>query len=30
MRKQAYLLGRGMIWSQVAELYASSFERARL
>jgi glycosyltransferase involved in cell wall biosynthesis len=30
MRKQAYLLGRGMIWSQVAELYSSSFERARL
>ncbi len=30
MRKQAYLLGRGMIWSQVAALYASSFERARL
>ena len=25
MRKQAYLLGRGMIWSQVAELYESSF-----
>ena len=30
MRKQAYLRGRGMIWSQVAELYTSSFERARL
>jgi len=30
MRKQAYLLGRGMIWRQVAELYANSFEQARL
>jgi hypothetical protein len=30
MRKQAYLLGRGMIWGQVAALYSSSFERARL
>ena len=30
MRKQAYLLGRGMIWSQVAAHYSSSFERARL
>ena len=30
MRKQAYLLGRSMIWSQVAELYAGTFERARL
>jgi glycosyltransferase involved in cell wall biosynthesis len=30
MRKQAYLLGREMIWSQVAELFLSSFERARL
>jgi glycosyltransferase involved in cell wall biosynthesis len=30
MRKQAYLLGRGMIWSRAATLYYSSFERARL
>lgn len=30
MRKQAYLLGRSMIWSWVATLYATSFERARL
>ncbi|MCT0229603.1 glycosyltransferase family 4 protein [Synechococcus sp. CS-1324] len=30
MRKQAYLLGRGMIWSHTATLYYASFERARL
>ena len=30
MRKQAYLLGRGMIWSQVAHLFAASFQQARL
>ena len=29
MRKNAYLLGRDMVWSQVAQLYAKSFERAR-
>ena len=29
MRKKAYLLGRGMIWSQVAHLYMESFHRAR-
>src|SRR5207248_1670634 len=30
MRKQAYKLGREMIWSNVARLYMQSFERARL
>ena len=30
MRKQAYLLGRKMIWSHVAQLFMSSFKRARL
>ena len=30
MRKQAYKLGREMIWSNVAKLYMQSFERARL
>ena len=30
MRKHAYLLGRDMVWSRVAQLYAKSFERARL
>lgn len=30
MRKRAYLLGREMIWSRVAEQYMESFERARL
>jgi glycosyltransferase involved in cell wall biosynthesis len=30
MRKQAYKLGRGMVWSSVAELYLRSFELARL
>ena len=30
MRKQAYLLGREMVWSQVAQLFLSSFKRARL
>jgi glycosyltransferase involved in cell wall biosynthesis len=29
MRKHAYKLGRDMIWSHVAQLYAQSFERAR-
>lgn len=30
MRKQAYKLGREMVWSNVARLYMQSFERARL
>jgi hypothetical protein len=30
MRKRAYLHGRAMIWSQTAELYLESFEKARL
>jgi glycosyltransferase involved in cell wall biosynthesis len=29
MRKNAYKLGRDMIWSRVAQLYARSFEQAR-
>jgi glycosyltransferase involved in cell wall biosynthesis len=29
MRKQAYLFGRTMIWSEVASRYMDSFERAR-
>lgn len=29
MRKRAYLLGREMIWAQVAKQYLQSFERAR-
>lgn len=29
MRKRAYLLGREMIWSRVAERYADSFRRSR-
>jgi len=29
MRKNAYKLGREMVWSRVAQLYAKSFERAR-
>ena len=29
MRKRAYLLGREMIWSQVAQRYMDSFQRAR-
>ncbi len=29
MRKRAYLLGREMIWSHVAELYINSFQNAR-
>jgi glycosyltransferase involved in cell wall biosynthesis len=29
MRKRAYLFGRNMIWSQVAQRYMESFERAR-
>ena len=29
MRKRAYLFGRDMIWSQVAQQYMKSFERAR-
>jgi len=29
MRKNAYRLGRDMIWSRVAQLYAKSFEQAR-
>jgi glycosyltransferase involved in cell wall biosynthesis len=30
IRKQAYKLGREMIWSQVAKLYMRSFEQARV
>src|SRR5207247_5438035 len=30
MRKNAYKLGREMIWSNVARLYMKSFEKARL
>src|SRR5262249_10295548 len=30
MRKSAYMLGREMIWSNVARLYMRSFEHARL
>jgi hypothetical protein len=30
MRKNAYKLGREMVWSRVARLYAKSFEQARL
>ena len=29
MRKKAYLMGRDMIWSQVAHQYVDSFQRAR-
>ncbi len=29
MRKRAYMFGRAMIWSQVAQRYMESFERAR-
>lgn len=29
MRKQAYLMGRGMVWSEVAAGYAKVFEEAR-
>lgn len=29
MRKNAYKLGREMVWSRVAQLYACSFEKAR-
>jgi glycosyltransferase involved in cell wall biosynthesis len=29
MRKNAYKLGRDMVWSKVAQLYAKSFEQAR-
>jgi glycosyltransferase involved in cell wall biosynthesis len=29
MRKNAFRLGRDMVWSQVAQLYAQSFEQAR-
>lgn len=29
MRKNAYKLGRDMVWSRVAELYGTSFEQAR-
>src|SRR5271154_1043804 len=29
MRKNAYKLGRDMVWSRVAQLYAQSFEQAR-
>jgi glycosyltransferase involved in cell wall biosynthesis len=29
MRKHAYKLGREMVWSRVAQLYAKSFEQAR-
>ncbi len=30
MRKRAYLMGREMIWSHVAQLYMDSFQQARL
>jgi glycosyltransferase involved in cell wall biosynthesis len=30
MRKRAYLYGRSMIWSEVAQRYMESFERARV
>jgi glycosyltransferase involved in cell wall biosynthesis len=30
MRKQAYKIGREMVWSNVARLYVDAFERARL
>ena len=30
MRKQAYLLGREMVWTQVTQLLLKSFEQARL
>jgi glycosyltransferase involved in cell wall biosynthesis len=30
IRKNAYKLGRGMVWSNVAQLYMQSFEMARL
>jgi glycosyltransferase involved in cell wall biosynthesis len=30
MRKNAFMLGRDMVWSQVAKIYAKSFEQARL
>lgn len=30
MRKNAYILGRAMIWSHVAQRYVKSFEQARL
>ena len=30
MRKNAYMYGRQMIWSNVAKMYMASFERARL
>ncbi|MHB8906804.1 MAG: glycosyltransferase family 4 protein, partial [Melioribacteraceae bacterium] len=30
MRKRAYMFGRSMIWSEVAQLYMKSFERARV
>ena len=29
MRKTAYLIGRGMVWENVARLYMESFQRAR-
>src|SRR5205085_6496835 len=29
MRKNAYRLGRDMVWSRVAQLYVKSFEQAR-
>jgi hypothetical protein len=29
MRKTAYLIGRGMVWENVARLYLESFQRAR-
>jgi hypothetical protein len=29
MRKRAYMLGRDMVWSNVAKLYMDSFEKAR-
>ena len=30
MRKKAYLLGRNMIWSEIANRYVESFQKARL
>ena len=30
LRKNAFLLGRDMVWSRVAQLYAQAFEQARL
>src|SRR5688572_4717455 len=30
MRKNAYKIGRGMVWSRVAQLYVKSFKQARM